>query len=105
MRILLLVPIILLVTGCVSERLIVTGKASNPISPDLVTVSFTDKPSCDYEEVGIIQTLADFDMKNEIGYVKKYASKAGANYVLITNTGSGTYGIGIVLTGTAYRCK
>ena len=105
MRILLLVPIILLVTGCAGNHLMLTGNASNPISPDSVKVSFTDKPSCNYEEVGFVHTQIADDISQAIGFVKKDSAKVGSNYVLITNTGSGAYGLGIILTGTAYRCK
>ncbi len=97
--------IIFLLTGCAVPTMSITGIATGPIPVDSVKVYLKDEPSCEYDEVGLIEVPGDtYGMESLLTKFKIKAAEFGADGVdvsQIEKNGIGEYRG----TAIAIRCK
>ncbi|HRK77761.1 MAG TPA: hypothetical protein PLQ95_04410 [Thiobacillus sp.] len=90
------------VAGC-ATNVTMTGKAYPPVPVTNVKVLFTDKPKCDYEELGFIGTPAMWNQNAAVQSAREKAAEIGADYLLIQNVSVNMYNDAMV-SGMAYKC-
>lgn len=88
--------------GC-ATNVTMTGKSYPPVPVTDVKVLFTDKPKCDYEELGFIGTPAKWNQNAAVQAAREKAAEIGADYLVIQNVSVNMYNDAMV-SGMAYKC-
>jgi hypothetical protein len=96
--------VVMAVTGC-GAHLALTGKPASPIAKESVRIYLKEKPTCQYEEVGLLEVRGGaFSMDSLFTAWKEKAAQVGADGVKVSQidkNGLGEYRG----TAVAIRCK
>ena|SRR6266545_7774927 len=103
-RNLLLLVALTALCACAGPRIALTGKTSAPISKESVQVYLNSRPTCRFEEVGLLEVREAWGLESLLDGFKTKAAEVGADGVDVSQIDKHPLGV-YRGTAVAIRCK
>ena len=102
-RKLLLLVALTAMSACAGPRIALTGKTSVPIPKESVQVYLNSRPSCRFEEVGLLEVKEAWGLESLLDGFKTKAAEVGADGVDVSQIDKNPLGV-YRGTAVAIRC-